>query len=88
VFGVPVKETSITLFDPAHPILKDSVISEWVTPGGLRFLSRFTVFRSGVRVAEATGVDETRINSGLKLENLSAKPPDHKPVFSRPLPPN
>ena len=34
-----------------------------------------------------TGIDETRVNSGLKVEDLSAKPPDGKPVFARPLPP-
>ena len=76
----------MTLSDPAHPTSRDSVMSEWVSVGGLRFPSRFTVFRSGIRVAEATGIDETRVNSGLKVEDLSAKPPDRKPVFARPAP--
>ena len=84
---LPIKETSMTLSDPAHPTSKDSVNSEWVNVGGVRLPSRFTVFRSGVRVAEMTGIDETRVNSGLKVEELSAKPPDRKPVFARPLPP-
>jgi len=84
---LPIKETSMTLSDPAHPTSRDSVTSEWVNLGGLRFPSRFTVFRSGVRVAEMTGIDETRVNSGLKAEDLSAKPPDRKPVFARPVPP-
>jgi hypothetical protein len=84
---LPIKESSMTLSDPAHPTSRDSVTSEWVNVGGLRFPSRFTVFRSGVRVAEATGIDETRVNSGLKVEDLSAKPSDRKPVFARPIPP-
>jgi len=35
---------------------------------------------------KAVAVDEARINSGLKLEDLSAKPPDGKPIFSSPAP--
>jgi hypothetical protein len=79
---LPIKETSLSLSDPGHPLPKDNVYEEWITAGGIRFPSRFSVFRSGVRVARATSVDEARINSGLKLEDLSAKPADGKPAFS------
>ena len=80
----PVKETSLSLSDPAHPVPKDNLYEEWIIAGGLRFPSRFSVVRAGIRIAEAKSVDEVRINQGLKIEDLSAKPADGKPVFSRP----
>ena len=46
--------------------------------------SGFAVLRSGHRVAVARSLDEVRINKGLKLEDLSAKPSDGKPVFAQP----
>ena len=55
--------------------------TEWETVQGLRFAHRWTVFRSGVRVAEAT-VERTRVNSGLQQIDLAAKPLDLRPVFS------
>ena len=55
--------------------------TEWETVQGLRFAHRWTVFRSGVRVAEAT-VERTRVTSGLQQIDLAAKPLDLRPVFS------
>ncbi|HJW13777.1 MAG TPA: hypothetical protein VJ776_03725 [Thermoanaerobaculia bacterium] len=78
---LPVKETSLSLSDPAHPLPKDNVYEEWITADGLRFPGRFSVVRAGVRIAVAKSVDEIRINKGIKLEDLSAKPADNKPVF-------
>jgi len=51
--------------------------------GGLRLPSRFTVFRSGVRVAEMTGIDETRVNSGLKAEEAGLCPAAFAQVVPR-----
>jgi hypothetical protein len=63
VSSLPVKITSISLSDPAHPIPSDEVTTEWETVQGVRFARRWTVFRSGVRVAEAT-VERTTVNTG------------------------
>src|SRR5215813_5423839 len=79
---LPVKETFLSLSDPAHPVPNDKVFEEWITAGGVRFPSRFSVLRSGVRVARATSMEAIRINTGLKLDDLSARPADGKPVFS------
>jgi hypothetical protein len=81
VSWLPTKITSVSLSDPAHPIPSDEVTTEWETVQGLRFAHRWTVFRSGVRVAEAT-VERTRVNSGLQQIDLAAKPLDLRPVFS------
>jgi len=77
---LPLKITSISLSDPAHPVASDEVTTEWETVQGLRIGRRWTVFRSGVRVAEAA-VERTTVNTGLTPTDLSAKPPDLKPVL-------
>ncbi len=78
---LPIRTTSISLSDPAHPVSSDTVTTEWETVQGMRFARRWTVFRSGVRVAEAT-VEWTRVNTGLKPGDLIATPVDRRPVFS------
>ena len=81
VSALPVKITSITLSDPAHPIASDEVTSEWEIVHGIHFPRRWTVLRAGVRVAEARDA-KSSINTALKLADLAAKPPDFKPVLS------
>lgn len=79
--SLPAKITSISLSDPAHPIPSDEVMAQWETVQGVRFARRWTVFRSGVRVADAI-VERTKVNSGLSQIDLEAQPPDFKPVLS------
>ena len=79
--SLPAKTTSISLADPNHPIPSDEVVAEWETVQGIRFARRWSVFRSGVRVAEAT-VEWTKVNGGLRPADLLSKPPDLKPVLS------
>jgi|SRR6267142_5692196 len=78
--SLPVKISAITLSDPAHPIPSDELTTEWETVQGIRFPRRWTVFRSGVRVAEAKDARSV-VNSGLKLTDLAAEPRDLKPVL-------
>jgi hypothetical protein len=79
---LPVKTASISLSDPAHPIASETEVTEWETVQGIRFAKRWKVLRSGVRVAEAM-VEETKLNAGLKLDELALKPSDFKPVLSK-----
>ncbi len=79
--SLPVKTTSISLADPAHPIPSETVVMEWETVQGIHFAKHWKVLRNGIRVAEAT-VEQTKLNGGLKLEDLAAKPSDLKPVLS------
>jgi len=78
---LPAKISTISLADPAHPIPSDEVTTEWETVQGLRFARRWTVFRGGVRVAEAT-VERTAVNTGLQHGDLAAQPSDFRPVLS------
>jgi hypothetical protein len=82
VSWLPVKTTSISLADPAHPIPSETVTSDWETVQGIRFARRWTVLRSGVRVAEAT-VEHTAVNQGLKVADFTAAPRDFRPVFAK-----
>jgi hypothetical protein len=79
--SLPVKISSVTLSDPSHPIPSEEVTTAWEVVQGIRFPRRWTVLRSGVRVAEARDA-RTAVNAGLKLDDLTAKPPDSKPVLS------
>jgi len=78
--SLPVKISTITLSDPAHPIPSDELTTEWETVQGIRFPRRWTVFHGGVRVAEAKDATSV-VNGGLKLTDLAAKPRDLKPVL-------
>jgi hypothetical protein len=78
---LPIKTTALSLADPAHPVLSDEVIADWETVKGIQFARRWTVYRSGVRVAEAT-VERTDVNNGLNATSLAAKPADMKPVMA------
>ena len=73
--------TPLSLADPAHPTPSAEVVGEWETVQGIRFARRWTVFRSGVRVAEAIEARHA-VNAGLKPADLAAPPPDSKPDVS------
>jgi hypothetical protein len=79
--SLPLKLQFTTLSDPAHPVQGEEVTTEWETVQGILFPRRWTVLRSGIRVAEARDA-HVIVNGGLKLEDLTAKPADGKPVLS------
>ena len=56
-------------------------LSRWQAFAGVKFPQRISSFHNGTRVAVIT-VEQTRINQGLKLADLSVKPPDLKPVMA------
>jgi hypothetical protein len=78
--SLPMTLGFTTLSDPAHPVHGEEVTSEWETVQGIRFPRRWTVLRSGIKVAEAKDAHAI-VNAGLKLEDLAAKPADGKPVL-------
>ncbi|HJZ77909.1 MAG TPA: hypothetical protein VKE51_39545 [Vicinamibacterales bacterium] len=78
---LPLKKSSISLSDPAHPTPSDDVTKEWEMVQGIRFPRHWVVFRGGMRVAEALDARHA-VNTGLRLADLAAKPADFKPVLS------
>jgi hypothetical protein len=81
--SLPTKLAFTTLSDPAHPTGGEDVFADWETVQGIRFARRWTVFRSGVRVAEAKDA-RSFVNRGLTVADLSAKPADLQPVLPPP----
>jgi hypothetical protein len=78
--SLPVKVSSITLSDPAHPSTRDELTTEWETVQGIRVPHRWTVYQRGARLAEAM-TTSTRVNGDLNLADLAATPADLKPLF-------
>jgi len=58
-------------------------LSNWQAFAGVKFPQQISSFHNGTKVAAIT-VERTKINHGLKLADLSVKPPDRRPVM--PLP--
>ncbi len=79
--GLPLKETTLSLADPAHPVPSETRFEEWQTVKGIRFPRRTAIFRSGVRLVEIT-VERIELSKGLRRDDLSAKPEDLNPVLS------
>jgi hypothetical protein len=79
--GLPVKETTLSLADPAHPVPSETRFEEWQTVRGIRFPRRTAIFRNGVQLVEIT-VERINLNTGLRRDDLSAKPEDLNPVLS------
>ena len=77
---MPARIGFTTLSDPAHPVTGEGVFADWSTVQGIRFARRWTVFRRGVRGADANDAAVT-VNAGLRPEDRSKPPADFKPVF-------
>ncbi len=79
--GLPVKETTLSLADPAHPVPSETRFEEWQTVRGIRFPRRIAIFRNGVRLAKIT-VERIDLNKGLRQDDLAAKPEGLNPVLT------
>ncbi|HXM39876.1 MAG TPA: hypothetical protein VN924_01410 [Bryobacteraceae bacterium] len=78
---LPVKQTSISLADPAHPESSENQIEGWMTVSGVRFPRRMWILHGGKRLADIT-TEEIKLNGGLLAADLAAKPGDLNPVLS------
>src|SRR5215472_16437694 len=75
---LPVKQTSISLADPAHPVPSETQIRKWTTIQGIHFPERVWVLHSGVRLADIT-TEDVKLNIGLRPGDVATKPADLKP---------
>jgi len=78
----PVKQTTISLSDPAHPVASETRFDKWTEVGGVKFAQRITIFQRNRKAAEIT-VEQTRVNTRIKASELAIKPSDLKPVMAR-----
>jgi hypothetical protein len=78
ITSLPIKTTGVSLADPDHPVPSEMHSGGWTEVAGVRFPTQRTNYHSGVKMAEEkSGI--IRINTGLKPENLAAKPADSAP---------
>jgi hypothetical protein len=76
--SLPVKETTVSLADPAHPASSETQIREWTTAQGIRFPQRVWILHNGVKLADIV-TEEIKLNSEIQLRALAAKPAGLKP---------
>jgi hypothetical protein len=81
VSWLPVKQTSNSLADPAHPESSENQIKEWMTVAGIQFPRRVWILHGGTRLADIT-TGEIKLNGGLLAADLAVKPADLNPVLS------
>lgn len=77
---LPLAESSPSA-DPAKPPSQEMRIEVWSKVDGIRFPSTRTNYHDGVRLAAITA-DRIRLNTGLKIESLQARPVDSLPRMS------
>jgi hypothetical protein len=80
---LPVKQAGILHAGSDHPVHQEMRFEQWEISGGVKFPQRSSNFDDGKKLAEITA-ELTRLNSGIKPGDLAIKPPDLKPVMSRP----
>jgi hypothetical protein len=78
----PIKERTLSLANPAHPVWGETRIRAWETIEGLQFPRRYENFLNGARLADIT-LEYVRLNSGLSLADLAMKPRDLAPAIGR-----
>lgn len=82
VSSLPVKQSAVSLADPDNPVAGETRFDQWATFGGVMFAQRIAIFQRGKKVADIT-VEQTKVNGGLKPDQLAHKPSDLKPVMAR-----
>lgn len=80
--GLPIKETGVSLADPAHPVPEETQYKDWKEISGVRFPTHKVKLMSGVKRGETT-TETLRVNTGLRAQELAAKPADFSPQIPR-----
>jgi hypothetical protein len=80
--GRPLKSASVSLADPNRPVQAEMRYDGWKEFSGVRFPTHRVNYHSGVNRGEVT-TEDIRINSGLRQQDLAAKPADFAPDISR-----
>jgi hypothetical protein len=79
--ALPLVERTLSLAIPNRPLLFETRLSDWMSVDQLRLPRRSEVFHNGARLAAITVVS-VRLNSGLSIGDLAAKPPNLTPVVA------
>jgi len=79
---LPVKERGTAHSDPNHPVSDETNFGQWRVVAGVEFPGLITKLHNGKKLAEIT-VEQTKLNSGLKVADLAIMPSDKEPVMSQ-----
>jgi zinc protease len=71
--GLPVKETFTSAGPGGAPSQVEERFEDWTEAGGIKVPKKVTVNRGGSKFADSNNVD-LKINTGLKVEDISRKP--------------
>jgi hypothetical protein len=77
---LPVKQSIALPADPNRSPLDGNYFSDWEVVEGVRFPTKRVTYRNGIKILDAKEI-KTRINIGLRDEDLAAKPADFSPVM-------
>jgi len=75
---LPVISAGVSLANPDRPVQTEMHYDTWTTIAGIRFPTKRANYHNGLKLGEITGAS-IRVNIGLTLEHLAAKPPDFAP---------
>lgn len=80
---LPVKESSISLADLSHPVTSQTrQFERWKTFQGVKFPRRIINFHGGKRLADIR-LQEIKLDSGLRPEDLAIRPQGLRPEMSQ-----
>jgi hypothetical protein len=78
VSSLPVKQTDAPRKGSSGPGQTETHFEQWKTVQGIQFPHRISIIKSGTPIAEIT-VDQIKLDSGLKPDDLATKPTDLNP---------
>jgi hypothetical protein len=80
---LPVKSAGVSLANPDRPVQTEMHYQAWTTVAGIRFPTKRANYHNGLKLGEITDA-VIRVNAGLTVERLAAKPADFAPDIPRP----
>ena len=79
--SLPIKD-STTQAQPDQPVRQEMRYEKWTMTSGIRFPAVRANFHDGIRMA-VLDTKNVRVNRGLKVDDLKAKPPDSQPNLGK-----
>jgi hypothetical protein len=79
---LPAKTSGVSLANPDRPVQSEMRYEAWTEVAGVHFPTKRANYHSGVKLGEITEA-VIRVNTGLKPQELAAKPPDFAPDVPR-----
>jgi hypothetical protein len=77
---LPTKQAVALPPDPNRSPLDGTYFSEWKVVEGIRFPTKRTNYRNGIKIIDAKEI-RSWVNIGLRRDDLAAKPADFSPVL-------